>query len=161
MLSTEWLGQQEELGGTEVSEAGRQRRARAKLRNQSEIDEGQLELRGFACINKVAVRKQGSTASNCSALHGGDHRLIQVHQSVTETSLRTLASPRWVLQKILDIIACTKRISRGIPNYDIYFVVLCCLIQGIRKCVVHGSRHCILLGGPVHRDSQNASRLFT
>src|SRR5262245_5143838 len=106
------------------------------------------------------MSKQGSTASNCDTLHSGNHRLIQVKQRLTKPSLRTLTRAWRVLKKILYIVARTERVSRGVPDHNMYLIVLCGLIECVRKSVVHRRRHCVLLVWPIHCDPQNASLLF-
>src|SRR5438046_195216 len=101
-----------------MSAARGQRPTESKLRNDAEINKRQLELRGFARVDEVAMRKQRrSTADRC-ALDGGDQRFIEVDQRAAKPRLRTDNRSGWVLQEILEIIAGAKRVSDGIPEDD-------------------------------------------
>src|SRR5262249_54972526 len=91
-------------------------------------------------------------------LHRGNHWLIQVKQWLTKPGLRTLTRAWRVFKKILDIVARTERVSRGIADHHMYFIVLCCLVDGVCQIVVHRRRHGILSRRPIDSDPNDTSR---
>src|SRR5689334_15086556 len=121
------------------------RPAGSKLRDQAQINEGQLELRGFACVNKVAVRQHGGSASDSCSLYGCDQWLVEVDQRILEKSLRTFTGPWRILEKVFHIVTGTEGISQPMPEHDTNAGVPRSVIEKICQSDVHGRSHGVFL----------------
>jgi hypothetical protein len=102
---------------------------------------------------------RGSTA-NGGALHGGNQRLVELEQRSHQPGLRRVPWPWRIPQKILYVIARTKRISWAMPEHDACALVLGRSIEDIREKRVHAQRHRVSLRGTIQLHAKEASGLF-
>src|ERR1700690_260943 len=152
--------QLKELGGAQISDAHRDGECGPEFRNESEIDEGHLEFRGLAGIDKIAVCQHGGAAPDCRTVHSRDDWLFKGNEGIDQTGLRTVFRAWRILQKVIEVVSRTEGVSRSVPKHDADAIILCCSVEEIRHGDVHGGCHRVFLGRSIELDSQDSSGAF-
>ena len=65
-----------------------------------------------------------------------------------------------VLHEVLEIVARTKRIARGMPKRNTYLVVFRCVLKELRHREIHARIRRVLLVWAIQLDPQDVSRAF-
>src|SRR6202162_3851269 len=97
--------QQDQLGGTNMSQTRWNRESRTKFGHEAEIDKRHLELCALTRVHEVTMGQHCGSASDRRALYSSDQWFVEVHQRFHQDRLRTVSRSWRVLQKILDIVA--------------------------------------------------------
>src|SRR6266851_3473507 len=130
--------QQNQIRGTDMTDPRRYRAARSEFRYDGKIDEGHLEFRALARVDEVAVRQHGGATADGGAVDRRDQWLVEVDQYIHEAGLWRFAWPWRILEKILDIVARTERISRAMPEDDTRVLVIRRLVEDACERQIHG-----------------------
>ena len=87
-------------------------------------------------------------------MNRGDKWLVELDQRSEEAGLRVVATIRWIVEKILEVIARAECIAGSVREHNLRFVVLGSGIEKLGYCRVHVRRHCVLLFRSIELDSK-------
>jgi hypothetical protein len=82
--------------------------------------------------DEVAVQQHGGSTADRGTAHGCNQRLVEIDQCIHEPSLRRFSWARRIFQKVLHIVAGAESISRTVPKYHTYALVLGRGIEDVR-----------------------------
>src|SRR5437016_2767511 len=99
-----------------MSGTGGHRTCRSEFRDQSEVDEWHLESRALAGVDEVKMRQHRRSASDGCAVNRGYQGFVEVDQRSDQRGLRTLARPRRISHKVLQIVACAECIPGAVQE---------------------------------------------